>query len=101
MDIVRMASKALGNIIVTINEEDAMEEVLQVMAELPVVRVFDWLAKGIHSLPDDVTLTDLMENEEEYDDILEENLLVEELFDDETIAELKKKFCGEEEEEPE
>ena len=102
MDIIRKVSNSLGTIIATINEEDEekmMETVMDVIAQMNVRKLVAWLSKGLEALPEDVTLMDLMEDEEKYDEILDKSLNVNDLFSEEELAELEKKF-GKGEEEP-
>lgn len=98
MDIVRIASKLLGESIVIINEEDAMEEILQVLCAVPIKRLVNFIANGLSALPEGTTIGDLLENEEKYDDILDESFNPNDLFTEEELAELQRKICGEEEE---
>lgn len=102
MDIIKKVSNSLGTIIATINEEDEerkMEIVMDIVAQTNVHKIMAWLSKGLEALPDDVTLMDLMENEEKYDEILDDSLNIENLFSETELAELKEKF-GINEEEP-
>ena len=98
MDLVRICSKVMGEAIANINEEDAMEEILEMFANLPVKKLAYWLMEGVNALPEGVTLVDLIVDEYEYDEYLDNVLTPETLFDEETLAALKAKLCGEEEE---
>ena len=100
MDLVRKVSASLGTIITTVNEEELMEEALEIVSSLPVKQIAEWLRKGVEVLPDDVTLMDLILEDEKYDEILDEALNIEDLFTPEQLTELKEKF-GQKEGEPE
>ena len=63
MDLVKLCSKALGSTIVTINEEEAMEEVLQLISNIPIKRFVEWLTNGINAIPGDPKLIDLIDAE--------------------------------------
>lgn len=93
MDLVKKISSTLGSIIADINEEDeeqTMELVLNMTAQIKVRHLIDWLNETVKCLPEDATLMDVLE--EKYDDILEENANMEALFTDELLAELREKF---------
>ena len=100
MDLVRKVSASLGTIITTVNEEELMEEALEIVSSLPVKQIVEWFRKGAEVLPDDVTLMDLILEDEKYDEILDEALNIEDLFTPEQLTELKEKF-GQKEDEPE
>ena len=98
MDLVKLCSKALGSTIVTINEEEAMEEVLQLISNIPIKRFVEWLTNGINAIPGDPKLIDLLEDEEKYDEIMDDVLNFEDLIDAEVLAGLKEKLGRKEEE---
>ena len=100
MDLVRKVSASLGTIITTVNEEELLEEALEIVSSLPVKQIVEWFRKGAEVLPDDVTLMDLILEDEKYDEILDEALNIEDLFTPEQLTELKEKF-GQKEDEPE
>ena len=102
MDLIKKVSKTLGEVIVTINDEnEAMEMVMQIIAELPAKQFLGWLTNGFQVLDDDVTFGDLLEDEEDYDEILGDALKIEDLFTEKQLAELMEKYGRKEEGEPE
>ena len=92
MDLVKKASSILGKVITVVNEEEAMEEVLNIISRKPAIQVANWFMNGIKALPEGTTLADLIECYDANEDILDEALDIEELFTEEELAELRKKF---------
>lgn len=102
MDLIKRLSNTLGTAIADINVDDEgeMEAALQIIAHVKVSNFVKWITKSLEKIPEDVTLMELIENESEYDEIMEENGDIHDLFSEEELAELERKLFGKNEEEP-
>lgn len=100
MNLIKKLSNTYGTMIATLNDEENepdIEDVLDIIAQIPVQHFMNVLMEVVSCLPEDATFMDLIEGK--YDDILDENIDPEKFIPEEMRAELEAIHGSEENEE--